>query len=88
MALQKVLSLANNFGEQSQIDCYIRVVEVSTAKSQGVVKLDIMRADQTRILEKRDMVFVPNLEPGAQHPWAQAYEHLKTLPEYAGAIDC
>ena len=30
--------------------------------------------------------FVPNLE--GQNFIAQAYEHLKTLPEFAGAEDC
>jgi hypothetical protein len=88
MALKKSMLLTNNFGEQSQIDCYIRVTEVSCSKLHGVVKITLLRAGTERVLESRDSLFNVSVAPGALNIWGQAYEHLKTLPEYVDATDC
>lgn len=32
--------------------------------------------------------FAPSVADGSENFIKQAYEHLKTLPEFAGAVDC
>jgi 5-methylcytosine-specific restriction endonuclease McrBC regulatory subunit McrC len=36
----------------------------------------------------QDVLFVCNYVLTGENPIKQAYEYLKTLPEFAGAIDC
>lgn len=45
--------------------------------------------DATRAVELKTMRygFPLDLSDGASNPWRQAYEHLKTLPEFSGALD-
>jgi hypothetical protein len=88
MALKKSMSLTNNFGDQTQIDCYVRATEVNCSKLHGVVKIALLRDGTERVLENRDILFDVSVAPGAKNIWEQAYDHLKTLPEYAGATDC
>jgi hypothetical protein len=88
MALRKTLSLTNNFGDQSQIDCYIRVVETLCSKNQCVAKFDLLRNGTDQILEKRDHLFQMDVAPDAKNIWEQAYQSLKLVAEFAGAQDC
>jgi hypothetical protein len=88
MALRKTLSLTNNFGDQSQIDCYIRVVEISCSKTQCVAKFNLLRNGTDKVLEKRDHLFEMNVTPEAKNIWEQAYTSLKLVTEFAGAQDC
>ena len=88
MALKKTLSLTNNFGEQSEFDCYIRVVEVSCAKTQGVAKVDLVKDGTDKVLKREDHLFEVDPSPDAKNIWEQAYTHLKTLARFDGAVDC
>jgi hypothetical protein len=88
MALRKTLTLTNNFGDQSQIDCYIRVVETLCSKEQCVAKFDLLRNGTDKILEKRDHLFEMNVAPEAKNVWEQAYVSLKLVTEFANAQDC
>ena len=88
MALQKTLSLANNFGETSEFDCYVRVVEVRCAKQNGVVKINLLKNGTEQVLESREHLFDVDPAPESANVWTQAYTHLKTLPQYDGAVDC
>jgi hypothetical protein len=45
-----------------------------------------MTEKEGELIERKVYEFTPNLE-GANFI-AQAYDHLKTLPEFSGAIDC
>jgi len=38
------------------------------------------------LIESKSFSFTPNLD--GENFIKQGYEHLKTLPEFAGAIDC
>ena len=88
MALQKTLSLVNNFGETSEFSCYIRLVEVRCAKETGVAKINLLKNGTEQVLESREHLFDVDPGPNAVNIWAQAYAHLKELPEYEGCIDC
>jgi hypothetical protein len=65
---------------------YIKVETVSGDKS-NIKALATFSDESTnaRVMHK-EYVFAPNLNGG--NFIAQAYEHLKTLPEFAGATDC
>jgi hypothetical protein len=54
-----------------------RLVEAVTA---------IHEAEDAEPLERRGYYF--NLDMNGENPIKQAYEHLKTLPEFADAVDC
>jgi hypothetical protein len=65
---------------------YLKISEFSGNKTQiGFVLAFKANADADAIKHSQ-FNFVPNLE--GQNFIAQAYEHLKTLPEFSGAIDC
>ena len=88
MALNKTLFLVNNFGEESEFNCYIRVVEVRCSKLTGVVKINLLKNGTEQVLESREHLFDVDPSPNAVNIWAQAYACLKELPEYEGCIDC
>jgi hypothetical protein len=67
-------------------DQYCRVENFGGNKAQLVFVLrGYESADADEILSEKGFVFVPN---GDDRWDAQAYQHLKTLPQFAGAIDC
>jgi hypothetical protein len=39
-------------------------------------------------IETKEFGFVSNIEDAAPNALTQAYEHVKKLPEFAGATDC
>ena len=72
-------------------DCYIRLVSISVENngSDGGSATALLHffADRAKPpFASRSVSFLYNLE--GENPIKQAYEHLKTLPEFEGAIDC
>lgn len=63
-------------------ECYIKVVSVSGDKENVAAKVDF---GAPTIDGTRTYVFAPAME--GYNFIKQAYEHLKTLPEFSGAID-
>ena len=73
-----------DMGEVSlQINAYIKVEAVEATKQSA--KATVTYKDGNKFITKQ-FSFTPNLEES--NFIKQAYEHLKTLPEFAGAIDC
>ena len=64
--------------------CYVKVENVSASKSVATCTVSATK-DEYKIAQKQ-YGFTPNLN--GENFITQAYEHLKTLPEFAGAIDC
>ena len=67
-------------------DGYLKVAEFSGNKTGIGFSLAFMANAKADAIKHEQFNFVPNLE--GQNFIAQAYEHLKTLPEFAGAEDC
>ncbi len=67
---------------------YARVERVNTIKNQAVCSVIYFTEDKSEMLGNADFRFVPSVAAGAENHIAQAYDHLKTLPEFAGAEDC
>jgi hypothetical protein len=87
MALKKQTSLVDNFDILVDIGVsYIRVekVDASKTKATAVVSFNNENADKNFITKLYD--FQPDL--AGRNFIAQGYDYLKTLPEFAGAIDC
>jgi hypothetical protein len=91
MALKKTLQLTDNFGVDVELqDCYVRVSGLSGTKTAMTANVDIFKKPEgefaTVLLANQKHDFAPDLS-GANFI-VQAYNHLKTLPQYAGAVDC
>ena len=67
--------------------CYGQVISVSVNKEKGQALLTIYEdASKAQILSRQGYEFAYDLN--GVNALAQAYNHIKTLPEFTGAIDC
>ena len=87
MAISKTLKIKDNF--EIEIDfqnAYIKVDKVIASKELLKIQVSTYRAkDGARI---NSMAFDCGVTLDGKNFIAQAYDHLKTLPEFAGATDC
>lgn len=89
MALQKNMTLKNNFNEESVIkNAYIQIYEISGGKLNLNVNYFIKQENKINVVDKRSFVFSPSVEPNSANFIAQAYDHLKAMPEFDGSVDC
>lgn len=86
MAIRKNVQLRNNFGEQSNVDCYIRVASVTLQKTNARAVLNLLSADQSRLVDQDAIEFI--VDETKPNVLAQTYDHIKTMSKYAGAEDC
>jgi hypothetical protein len=87
MALKKTEIVPSNIVGDVQVSCYIKVTMVSADKT-NVVSDVLFRKDTAEgaIIKSVRHSFAPNMQ--GENFIKQAYEHLKTLPEFANAVDC
>jgi len=86
MALSKNITV-KAFGKNLNFDdAYIKVSSLTGTKDQVDVKICIFSAKDGELLETTYVRFVPSMT--SANFIKQAYEHLKTLPEFAGSTDC
>jgi hypothetical protein len=91
MAISKTLTLTDNFGvDVTLADTYIQILKVDYTKTDnkfiGNLTYYIKNKERTQILFVDTKQF--NLTLDGVNFVQQAYEHLKTLPEFADATDC
>jgi hypothetical protein len=88
MAIKKTIEkTAQGFqGKLFLENAYCKISKVEWSKQDTAVTVLIQESNSAAVLESRHFVFTPNLDNG--NIIAQAYNHLKTLPEFAGATDC
>lgn len=86
MALSKKITKADNFGKNVELDCYIRVSAVNASKSEAQASVAYLEGADGRLYFSETHDFQIDMQGG--NPMQQAYEHLKTLPAFAGATDC
>jgi hypothetical protein len=73
-------------GETSvEMDAYIRVNDVIAKKPVSFIDVEIKTGDVGRMEQHQ---FEADLSDNAENHIKQAYKYLKTLPEFAGAVDC
>jgi len=86
MALSKEISI-DVFGKNVAFqNAYIKVAHISGSKDSVVATVNMMNAKDGQIIKQNDYEFTPSMN--GNNFIAQAYEHLKTLPEFADATDC
>lgn len=87
MALAKTITLKTNFGDDVTFNnAYIRVATINGDKNLLNLEVFYFKEQGGKYLQKTEMSFVPSLE--GVNFIAQAYTHLKTLPEFSDAVDC
>jgi hypothetical protein len=87
MALTKTITLVNNFQEFSIFEnAYLKVTSFSGSKETISFNLGAFKEKNGVLLQKQEFVIPHDLE--GFNPLKQAYEHLKSLPEFSDAIDC
>jgi hypothetical protein len=87
MALSKTVEIINNFGKISTLEnTYIRVSRIAGNKSQLIITVETMSNDKSNFYFDKSYEFTPDLS--ASNFIAQAYEYLKSLPEFSDAVDC
>lgn len=87
MALKKEITLKSNFGDDVVFsEAYIRVETLSGNKNHLRFDVSILKKANEQIIDKKHYTFVPDMQ--GDNFIRQAYKHLKTLPEFAGAEDC
>jgi hypothetical protein len=86
MALRKQIS-TNVLGQNISFNnAYIKVVKVNGDKTTITASVDTLTEVNGQQISRVDYIFSHDLNNG--NVIAQAYQHLKTLPEFAGAVDC
>lgn len=86
MALQLTIQEKDNFGIVVSLEnTYCKVSAVTGSKETATATAVFLSAQDGFLYKKEEYQFVPNMNGG--NFIKQAYEHLKTLPEFAGAAD-
>jgi len=92
MALKKSFSKASPYmnGELGLENCYWRVPSVNGSKNKvtaSVSVLAIVDGEISNQIASREYSFTPSVGSGSKNFIAQAYEHIKSLPEFLDAED-
>lgn len=99
MALKKAITVSG-MGFVSGVGIVVKTGDATATTSPLYIKVESITGDKANVnaivtfkdetineyLMRKEYNFVPNMDSG--NFIAQAYVHLKTLPEFAGAIDC
>jgi hypothetical protein len=87
MAFSATLQLTDNFNRDILFeDAYVKVSQFTGDKNTVLIVYCIYDAKDKNQLEERRVTFFLDLE--GPNPIKQAYLHLKSLPEFADAVDC
>jgi hypothetical protein len=86
MALQKSIQFKTVYGDIVVHGVYIKVDQVSASKQDGVANLRYFKSKDGDVLKEQQIDFPVDIE--GKNFIAQAYDHIKTLPEFAGTVDC
>lgn len=74
------------FGDVILNNGYCKITNIIGSKEQIKFTLTVINKKSNIIFKESIYKFVPNMDGG--NFIKQAYEHLKTLPEFVGATDC
>ena len=83
MAIQTTVNTSSGL---SITDAYCKIAEVSITKNSVTFALQVF-ADKTKTFVIEN-VFTAPYDLEGPNPIKQAYEYLKSLPDFADAVDC
>lgn len=85
MALQKTVTTPYGI---EVINAYHRIEYVQIVNKTSIVYHIRTYKDNSGLPFFEEKILQSDYDLNGENPIAQAYAHLKTLPEYAGAVDC
>jgi hypothetical protein len=86
MALQKTVNTPHGFLANN---AYHRVEDISLINKNSLIfQVKSYASGSNKNLAFNTVFYTTNYNIEVPNPIKQAYEHLKTLPEFNGAIDC
>jgi len=86
MALKHTITVTNSFGDTKDfVGAYINITSLVGDKEKIVARWNAFEKKSGRDIGNGQVIFAPSM---GSNFIAQAYEHLKTLPEFEGAVDC
>jgi hypothetical protein len=86
MAIQKTYALKVCGKEVAFENAYCKVNKQEGTKNSVSFDVNFLTAKDGQIIDSKIYQFTPDLS--GSNFIRQAYDHLKTLPEFAGATDC
>ena len=87
MALKKQVILKSNFGDDVFFNnAYVKVGALHGDKKSLRIDVNVHKTEGGAVIDSHQFYFTPTLD--GKNFIAQAYDYLKTLPEFAGATDC
>jgi hypothetical protein len=86
MAIQKTHKFDFEAGAVTVAECYIKVSMVEVNKSEGMANVSFFDKPNGKLL--KSAIYPTPYDLNGSNVLAQAYDHLKTLSEFAGASDC
>jgi hypothetical protein len=87
MALQKNIKLTDNFGIEIEFpNSYIKVEQIVCTKNNMTIYHNSKKSSEGNTIVSN--VINCDYDINGENPIKQAYLHLKTLPEFADAVDC
>ena len=83
--IQTSMGTINNGTQRASFSAYVKVASISGNKKNLLANVNFK--GDTQEFNKQYEIPV-SVESGSPNFIAQAYAHLKTLPEFASAVDC
>jgi hypothetical protein len=83
--LQTSLGIIENGTQKVSFSAYVKVFSISGDKNKLTASVSF-KGDTQQFYKEYEIPV--SVETGSSNFIAQAYAHLKTLPEFAGATDC
>jgi len=89
MALQLNITKTTNFGDTKSFNnSYCKVHSISGNKNSLTVNVKFYPDELQNIcIDTKSYTFSPSVNDGSDNFVKQAYEYIKTLPEFTGATD-
>lgn len=70
----------------AEVNVYVQVRDITGGKLEVVARVFLINEANGSLVREQFYSFTPDLDGG--NFIKQAYDHLKTLPEFADAVDC
>lgn len=68
-------------------NAYCKVATVNGSKSELTFEVHVFDAEKKNLIDRKFYSFAPSVEESSKNFIAQAYEHLKSLPDFSNAAD-
>ena len=75
--------------QNAYTQAYFQITAIDGDKEKLKIRVTTYNdATKQQVIGQRFYAFTPSVADGSENFIRQGYEYLKTLPEFAGAVDC